>query len=65
MRLRGGRRLFVSYQWGKPHLDEIENAAAATVPRRQVTQETSPEARSGRDHPALALHSLLSPELLS
>ena len=33
-RLPGGRRLFVTYQWGKPQLDEVENAEGANVPRR-------------------------------
>ncbi|OQX65972.1 MAG: hypothetical protein B5M55_01885, partial [Desulfococcus sp. 4484_242] len=39
---------FVTYQWGKPQLDEVENAKGASVPRRYVTEETSPKARSGR-----------------
>ena len=34
MRLPGGCRLFVTYQWGKPQLDEVENAEGASVPRR-------------------------------
>gem|GEM_PF-2563010 len=33
-RLPGGRRLFVTYWWGKPQLDEVENAEGASVPRR-------------------------------
>ncbi|MCD6305942.1 MAG: hypothetical protein J7M32_06595, partial [Deltaproteobacteria bacterium] len=31
-RLPGGRRLFVTYQWGKPQLDECENAKGASLP---------------------------------
>ncbi|MCD6306738.1 MAG: hypothetical protein J7M32_10705 [Deltaproteobacteria bacterium] len=38
----------MTYQWGKPQLDECENAKGASVPRRQVTEETGPEARSTR-----------------
>jgi len=33
-RLPGGRRFFVTYQWGKPQLDEVENAEGAGIPRR-------------------------------
>ena len=29
----GGRRLFVTYQWGKPQLDECENAKGASAPQ--------------------------------
>ena len=31
-RLPGGRRLFVTYQWGKPQLDECGNAKGASLP---------------------------------
>jgi hypothetical protein len=34
MRLSRGRCLFVTYQWGKPQLDEVENAEGAGIPRR-------------------------------
>ena len=47
-RLPGGRRFFVTYQWGKPQLDEGGNAKGASVPRRQVIEKTSPKAKSKR-----------------
>jgi hypothetical protein len=28
-----GRRLFVTYQWGNPQLDEVENAEGVAIPR--------------------------------
>ncbi|MCD6305848.1 MAG: hypothetical protein J7M32_06110, partial [Deltaproteobacteria bacterium] len=31
-RLPGGRRLFETYQWGKPQLDEVGNAKGASLP---------------------------------
>ena len=36
-RLPGGIRLFVTYQWGKPQLDEVENAEGAVIPHGYVT----------------------------
>ncbi len=31
-RLPGGCRFFVTYQWGKPQLDEVENAQGQVSP---------------------------------
>jgi hypothetical protein len=32
-RLARGHRLFVTYQWGNPQLDEVENAEGEAIPR--------------------------------
>ena len=44
----GGCRFFVTYQWGKPQLYEIENVKGGGCPPQiSVTEKTSPEAKSG------------------
>jgi len=56
-RLPGGRRLFVTYQWGKPQLDEIGNAKGASLPAIEIShsrdQPGGPERKKNSSAPAL------------
>ena len=43
----------MTYQWGKPQLDEVENAKGASVPRRYVAEKTGQERK--KNPPASAV----------